>query len=222
MHNPLSQEELNVRRSLQHIEEGQYSKAKKALTSLGIAHDVKAALQELHPHQAPPVIPPDPSPQQLSLTPDQVADALHSFDEGSAPGPSLMRASFFKNAIFTRSPQKAENALKTMTRVLNLMATGKFPSEVQLFLCGARLIVRNKKKEENYRPIAIGEVLRHWLSKGLSRVVTPHITPYLHPLQLAVGTKEGAEAIIHAMSTLFGDNRPIDSKWFLQIDLTET
>jgi hypothetical protein len=218
-----SQEAVNIRRSLRCVQDGQYSKATKALTSLGIARttpDVLQALRDLHPHQDAPTCSStqEPSVTPVVLTPDQALHALRSFGEGTAPGPSLMSAAFFKNAVFANSPHKGERALKVLTGVLNLMAAGRFPSAVQPFLCGARLIAANKKQTGSYRPIAVGEVLRRWLCKALSNVVTPIITPYLNPLQVAVGTKGGAEAIIHALAAIYGDERPINSKWILQID----
>ena len=70
-----------------------------------------------------------------------------------------------------------------------------------------------------HRPIAVGETLRRWVAKCLSRRAIEETREYLAPHQLGVGVKGGCEALIHAANSIFGDNSvDLGRKWVLQID----
>ena len=92
----LSQEDLNAKRCTKFVKEGQYRKAAQALTSAGLAQDCPAtvaALRELHPQlerTAPSLEEPNAPPLQFMS--DQVIQAVKSFQAGTAPGPSGLRA----------------------------------------------------------------------------------------------------------------------------------
>jgi hypothetical protein len=216
-----TQAETNTRRTTKLVQDGNFSRAAKALISKGLDFDsapAQADMRAKHPQVPPPELPSEPTPLPFVITPQQASSALSSFQTGTAPGPSSMRASHFKNAIFDAAPARREQCLNTMTQVLNLLAAGKVPKEVAPFICGANLFAAHKK-DGGHRPIAVGETLRRWVSKCLATAAIAETAPYLDPLQLGVGVKGGCEAIIHAMASIFeSESTPLDSKWILQVD----
>ena len=142
-------------------------------------------------------------------------EALLSFHSLSAGGPSGTRAAHIREAI---GSDRGGTLLSTMTSIINNLAAGKVPSEVSPFLCGANLFAA-LKKSGGHRPVAVGETLRRWTAKCVTRKATADCEGYLTPNQLGVGVKCGAEAIIHAANTIFqDDSTPLERKWFLQID----
>ena len=72
-------------------------------------------------------------------------------------------------------------------------------------LCGATLLASHKKSG-GFRPIAIGEVLRRLTSKCLSAHILPLVKQMLPPHQVGVGTKKGAEALVHSLKLLLSNS----------------
>ena len=208
----------NVRRATLLAQEGQYSKAAKALTSQGLDFDSPEVLQNmasLHPPSPTPPPLPAPPATPYTFTSSEVHTALLSFHSLSAGGPSASRASHYREAI---ASDRGNALLTTMTRVINALAAGKAPLSIAPFLCGGNLFAAFKKSG-GHRPIAVGETLRRWTAKCIAKKATAETASYLRPLQLGVGVKGGAEAIIHAAKTLFHDDSIDDSdKWVLQVD----
>ena len=208
----------NVRRATLLAQEGQFGKAAKALISHGLDFDSQDAINNMrlkHPFSPPPPEQPPPSATPYSFTKEEIMDALLSFHSLSAGGPSGTRAAHIREAI---GSDRGGSLLTTMTTVINNLAAGKVPSEVSPFLCGANLFAA-LKKSGGHRPVAVGETLRRWTAKCVTKKATADCEAYLSPNQLGVGVKCGAEAIIHAASSiLHDDNIPQEKKWFLQID----
>ena len=130
---------------------GQYRKAAQALTSAGLAQDCPAtvaALRELHP-QCERAMPcsEEPSAPPLQFTSDQVIQAVKSFQAGTAPGPSGLRAQHLKDLTSGRNmaPHIAANIIKALTKVVNLFASGKAASGAAEYCAGANLFAANKK-----------------------------------------------------------------------------
>ena len=84
-------------------------------------------------------------------------------------------------------------------RRLNLLTSGKAPSTILPYLCGAALLV-SRKKNRGLRPITVGEVLCRLVSKSLSTTTCHEVFNSLTPLQLGMSVKGGCEAIIHSVS----------------------
>ena len=105
-----------------------------------------------------------------------------------------------------------------MTRVINFFAAGKAPATIAPYLCGGNLFAA-LKKSGGHRPIAVGETVRRWTAKCVAKKATAETASYLSPLQLGVGVRGGAEAIIHAANAIYhDDNIADDNKWTLQVD----
>ena len=121
---------------------------------------------------------------------------MKSFQNGSAPGPSGLRANHLKEAAFCPSPDRAIYGLWSLSGVVNLMCAGKVPQAVVPYLCGVTLLA-SKKRDGGLRPIAVGEVLHCLSSKCISKAVRSEALEVLTPLQVGVGVQAGCESIVH-------------------------
>ena len=216
-----SQHSSNIRRAKLAVQDGQFSKAIKALTSDGLAIPSAAVLQDMlakHPQSTPPSLPPGLVPPPVTVSESAVRKGVRSFPNGSAPGPSGLRPSHLREAVGCPSPDRANKVLAALTRLVNFLASGRAPSDITPHLCGATLLA-SKKKKGGLRPIAVGEVLRRLVSKCLATLAHCQALAHLSPLQLGVSVRGGCEAIVHAtshlMSSLQGDER-----WTLLLDFT--
>ena len=93
---PSSQLSRNIKRAKLAVQDGQYSKAIKTLTSVGLATPSAEVLQEMpvkHPQIAPPTLPPGSVPPSTTVTESVVRKGVRSFSNGSAPGPSGLHPS---------------------------------------------------------------------------------------------------------------------------------
>ena len=199
-----SQRSRNIRRAKLSVQDGQYSKAIKALTSNGLATPSAEVLEEMlekHPQVPPPTLLSGPAPPPLILSESVVKRGVRSFPNGSAPGPSGLRPSHLREAVCCPSPDRAALVLSPLTKFLNLLAAGQAPTAITPHLCGASLLASRKRKG-GHRPIAVGEVLRRLVSKCLASLVRSAATSLLTPLQLGVNVRGGCEAIVHGTSQL--------------------
>jgi hypothetical protein len=201
------------------MEEGQFRKAAQALTSEGVA-DASASLDEMrkkHPAAPIPALPPQPGPRPMQFSSEQVKKAISSFPQGTAPGPSRLRASHLKEAIGMRSQEQNDSTLSAITRVVNLLANGSCPPAVVPFLCGATLIPINKKTG-GLRPIAVGEVLRRLVAKCFTFSLAQKAAQLLAPLQVGVSVKGGCESVVHAVNYIVHDESLREEKQILLVD----
>ena len=103
----------NIHRARRAVEDGQFRKAIQILSSDGIAHsssDVYDTMLSKHPQSDPPAIPSTPLPPAVRVSELDVVRALKSFPNGTAPGPSSLRANHLKEAVFCPSPTQSEFA----------------------------------------------------------------------------------------------------------------
>ena len=159
-----SQRSHNIRRAKLAVQDGQYSKAIKALTSNGLATPSAEVLGEMlnkHPQAAPPTLPSVPVPPPLTLSETAVKRGVRSFPNGSAPGPSGLRPSHLREAVGCPSPDQAKRVLASLTSFINLLAAGHAPPTITPHLCGASLLA-SKKKNGDLRPIAVGRCCDVW------------------------------------------------------------
>ena len=158
----ISLSKVNASRARRAVEEGQYRKAIQALSSSGLANVTPDVIDEMlskHPQCAPPTIPSDPSyhPALPDISESLVLKAIRSFQSGTAPGPSCLRANHLKEAVLCPSPDRAVQALRAITGVVKLLVAGLAPQEVIPHLCGASLLPC-QKKNGGLQPIAIVEM----------------------------------------------------------------
>ena len=117
------------------------------------------------------------------------------------------------------SPSSAisDRLINALQKFVDLAISGQLPLYLSPFLAGASLIPLEKQRG-GVRPIAVGDSWRRLVAKVLVRRYQPSIsTNTLNPLQLEVGTKAGAETIIHATQAAL-ESSLMDSHALLQLD----
>jgi hypothetical protein len=175
-----TQQQRNGERAAMLAQEGEYSRALKALTSAGMAEQTRdsvAAMKAKHPPATEELGPlPETDVAPLIFSQLEVHKAVQRFRRGSAPGPSGLRPEHVKSAL-KAAPGRRDRTLQSLTRLANIMAAGGVPEVVAPFLCGARLHGA-LKKDGDLRPIAVGNLLRRIVAKCAAsrRLCSPHIS----------------------------------------------
>ena len=182
------------RAALRAVNEGALGKAARVLAekTFSLPPDVVGALQALHPTADCPAIPPNPLPPGDDFTPEEVLACLRKFPPGSAGGTSGLMA-----AHLPASPTAAySRAIDSIARLSSDFAWGRLSAEAVAILASARLIPIGKKGN-GVRPIAVGELIRRIAGKVLVARYQATVTTELAPYQVGVGSRLGAESIIH-------------------------
>ena len=98
----------NARQACGAIEDGQYRKAIQFLTYCGfvqVYHDVKMEMLAKHPQADPPKLPTSAALSHVKINKATLIRALRSFPQGTAPGPSCLRANYLKEAVLSISKE---------------------------------------------------------------------------------------------------------------------
>ena len=206
------------------LQEGQFSRAAKAMVSRGIDQRSSAARQEMEKKHPTKEVPPPPAEDNptppIQLTTRQVYEAMMGFKAGTAPGPDGLRAEHLKEAKAARTEGRGAASVVALSRLVNIMAEGKVPVEVTPYMCGGNLYAAVKKNGDGHRPVAVGNILRRLTSKGISYAVAGRASQLLRPQQFGVGVRGGCEGIVHATrATLEDQEVPQEEKYVLQVDL---
>ena len=101
------------------------------------------------------------------------------------------------HAVQCTASDQSQVALRVLTKLVNISCRGELPEFVSQALCSASLSTLLKKKG-GIRPIEVGEVLRRLIAKCLAKEANLEAKELFQSLQLGVGVKGGAEAIIHS------------------------
>ena len=158
---------------------GLHGKACRMLLSDGLAPLNNATwelLKSKHPSSPPPITPDVPC-TPLSLGPDfNILPFLFSFPKRTAAGPSGLRAQHLIDAAQIPLPISIGSSLRD---IVNLLAAGKAPLSVAIFLAGGSLTDLNKFREgslPDIRPIAVGETLRKLTGKCLCSLMNDKVS----------------------------------------------
>ena len=122
-----------------------------------------------------------------------------------------------RTAVLCPSPAYTSQAIHALTDVVRTLSAGEIPFEVVPHLCGAYLLASGKKSG-GLRPIAVGEVMHHLISKCLSWVVRPVAVRSPSPLQLRVSVCGGCEVVVHSISRVVDEGLP--NHWILLWDFS--
>ena len=163
-------EEINARRAARFCQEGQLGRAAQALVSRGVDQTSQAAKHEMdkkHPQAEVPDPPEEPhSCPPIVVNSREVYKSIRGLKAGTVSEPSGMRAEHLKEAK-GRGEGRGEAALAALTRLVNVMASGKVPKEVAPYLFGAYLFAL-VKKTGGHRPVAVGDIIRRLTSKCIA------------------------------------------------------
>ena len=135
-----------------------------------------------------------------TISPDDVAEALKSFPRGSAAGPCALRPQHLKDTLVAGHK---DEILRQMAALCQLLASGEALPAVRNSLCSASLTAL-PKKDGGLRPVAVGETWRRLVGKLLAKADAEQVREHLEPLQVGVGTKLGAEAVVHVVRQWLG------------------
>ena len=213
--------DFNARRSEKLARSGQYGRAIQALSSQGLADDseeVFEALSSKHPQAPPPVLPEGPLPATITISAEVVKQAVQSFHPDTAPGPSGMRANYFKDLLAAPNANQRQRYFQALSSLVNAMNRGKVPYAIRPYLFAATLHAI-KKKHGGIRPIAVGDVYSRLTSKCLASSLAEDAASFFSPLQLGVKVRGGCKSVIHATSAVFHSPSPIEERFILQVDL---
>ena len=156
------------------------------------------SLKKLHPTQGKPFVVQSFSSQAHKFSEEIVSEQLHSFSRFTAAGPSKMFPEHLLHAVQCITSDQSIIALRVLTKLVNICCRGEFPEFDSQVLCSASLSALLKKKG-GIRPIAVGEVLRRLIAKGLAKSeAILEANELFQSLQLGFGVKGGAEPIIYS------------------------
>ena len=153
-----------------------------------------------HPDSSIPS-PPDRCIPLLTVSVEDVAQAIKSFPNGSAGGPDGLRPQHMKD-MTNLSNVEASSLLMALASFSTLVLEGKTPPAIRPFLFGATLVALDKKGG-GVRPIAISCTLRRLVAK-----IVNDASNLLAPWQLGYGISGGAEAAVHATRLYFNQLQP--------------
>jgi len=186
------------------VKYGNFTSAMRSLTSSPIApfnDETLDILKKKHP------VGPNTPFSQLSpskpvdLTELEVLKALKSFRRGTAAGPCCLHVAYFLDSVDI----PGSSLLTNLTHFVNNLVNGKLPESSRSVFTAANLTALTKK-DGGIRPIAVGSVLRRLVSKCMMFRFNSKISTFLSPFQVGVGTPGGAEAIPHALRSMFNQD----------------
>ena len=154
------------------------------------------SLKKLNSPEEKPIVVQNFSSQAYQFSDEIVSEQLNSFSGFTAAGPSKMFLENLLHAVQCTASDQSQSALRVLTKLVNISCRGELPEFVSQALCSASLSALLKKKGGN-RPIAVGEVLRRLMAKCLAKEANLEAKELFQSLQLGVGVKGGAEAIIY-------------------------
>ncbi|CEM28798.1 unnamed protein product [Vitrella brassicaformis CCMP3155] len=152
----------------------------------------------------------------LELHPANLLKALKTAARGSAQGPTGWRYEHLR-AIHDATSHVP------LTKLVDDIVQSNIPDHVRPILGSARLIGLEKTDDDGsltggVRPIAIGEVLRRWVTRAICFLHRERFGEALSPHQYAVGVSSGAEKCIAAIRTFLGSGAADEKRVVLSLD----
>ncbi|CEM22781.1 unnamed protein product [Vitrella brassicaformis CCMP3155] len=188
---------------------GELSRAASRLTSAPVAAANQQTLDQLralHPDAAPidrPAAPAEDAPR-LETKRDFLLAALKTAPRGAAAGPTCWRYEHLQVLLGeAHTNAEAVPVLKFVQRMLD----GDLPPLVTRLLAAARLFAL-EKPGGGVRPIAIGDVLRRWVTRALCMQHKLEFEEEFRPHQFAVGMSAGGEKLFRAAQTYIQTQDP--------------
>ena len=162
------------------------------------------ALKELHP--------PSPAPELAVPTHDaplfqeqHVREALFSFSPTSAAGLFGYRPFLLQQCARSES----FHFVSTLTRAVNMLASGKAPMFLQPFLAGG-VSIALAKPTRGVRPLCCGDPLRRLVAKCFCLGGKGEISQKFKGKNYGVGCPGGVEAVAHSLRDVLHRHRDSD------------
>ena len=214
---------LRQERCINLVGEGGISNACKALVSqppISYSREISHQMQEKHPKSDRPVDLSSFGNSSSSLVP--LADAalvescIRSFHRLSGGGASGLRPIHLKNCLTT---EHRDEVLEHSTSLINILAKGEAPESIAQFIAGATLTALPKKNDD-IRPVAVGEVWRRLTAKCLCNSYKEQSSSYFFPLQIGVGQTLGTEIGLETASQWCQRNKNNQSAVVVKVDFS--
>lgn len=176
-------------------------------------------LKEKHPLPSRQLVfpnEPDETTIAMVTTVETVLTSIFSFHNGSSAGIDGISPQHLKDLTASTNGEAGTKLITSLTKLTNLMLSGKVNKEICKVLYGARLIALTKK-DKGIRPIAVGSTYRRLTAKIACKDVRDLVSSYLKPTQIGFSIKGGCEAAVHACRTYIKSNRG-NRKVILKID----
>ena len=215
----VSADETAARRASSKLAEGDIRGAVRSLCSDDTfappGPSTRQSLLTKHPPAPTDRRPPPPlSVPAMSVSSDDVSNAIRSFAPGSSGAVDGLRPQHMTDML---GAVTGGSLLGTLTEFTNLVLGGGVPEGVRPTFFGASLHAF-QKKDGGIRPIAVGMSLRRLVAKCANTTALGSCAPMLAPRQLGVGAKGGGEALAHA-ARAYTSNMSTD-KVFVKLDFT--
>ncbi|GJW90618.1 putative reverse transcriptase domain-containing protein [Tanacetum coccineum] len=148
---------------------------------------------------------------------DYVLGCIKSFPKGTSCRRDGLRAQHILDALCGEGSAIATNLLKAITLVINLWLAGRSPPILAEFVAFAPLTPL-LKPDNGIRPIAVGTIWRHLVSKVAMKGVGKEMSKYLGDFQFGVGVSGGAEAVLHSANRVLSEYHNDGSLAMLTVD----
>ena len=149
------------------------------------------------PHQLASSRPQPPLANEISE--ELVLRGVQAFKRGTGAGPSGLRPDFVRQVLLCSDGVNAEG-LTNLTHLVNLLANGEAPPQLQPYLGGAKGTAGDKTSKAGLpdaRPLCSGEFFRRLVSRCLLYTELDTLRNHLLPHQLAVAVSAGGEVLTH-------------------------
>jgi hypothetical protein len=152
-----------------------------------------AALLKLHPRRPPPQLS-APTHDAPIFSEQLVREALFSFPPTSGAGLFGYRPSILQQCARSES----FHFIPTLTRAVNLLASGQAPLFLQPFLAGG-VSIALAKPNKGIRPLCCGDPLRRLVAKCFCLGGKGEISQTFSCKNFGVGCPGGVEAVAHSL-----------------------
>ena len=204
-----SPEEAAASRASAKLEAGDMRGAVRLLCSdETIAPHDAVTLQRLRAKHPPSPLDRRPAPTStsapLTVSTDDIRQAIKGFTPGSAGGPDGLKPQHLADMS---AKGISGSLVEALTEFSNIVLAGGVPVWARALFFGGTLHAFNKS-DGGIRPIAVGLTLRRLISKAACSKAVGACKSALAPRQLGVGVKGGAEAVAHAARRYLAEMGP--------------
>ncbi|GKA94486.1 hypothetical protein Tco_0816524 [Tanacetum coccineum] len=197
--------ERNIKQCKRKICDGHYTTAVRVLSSSGVAPYNDATLEDLktkHPFKPSPSLPHiSIDHHRLVASQVMVLDRIKSFPRSTSCRRDDLRAQHLMDCLSGVVVAISDELVSSITQVVNLFLDGKCPNRLGEYIASAPLTPL-VKPGGGIRPIVVGTIRRHLVSKVCAITIGHSLDGYLDSLRFDVRVAGGSEAILHSVNRL--------------------
>ena len=160
---------------------------------------------------------PDLSAPALEVNTATIEKSIRNFNPGSAAGHDKLSPQHLKELISSQNGESGALLLESIAALANLMLAGIVPAVIQTILYRSNLLALHKPGG-GFRPIVVGNVLRHLVGKSVVFLMGNQIAFKLRPTQFGFGMPVGCEAAVHATRRYLSQASEVLPRVLLKVD----